>query len=401
MDSINTPVSVRRQLDTDTDNQADLANSLVHLMREVNLQSRERISQRQGREAKDRQRKPELDMMVTGAKMLQTEMISGEKKLIRPASSDNVGSGMGKGRSQESKRLSAFADIIEYRGQDVVGSGQSVTRESSQTRSYANVDSSQSKSRSSSQCKSRSSSQKRHSSRNTSRFSKTSSGLDTTGSSRALNSSLDSSREETSNNHIQSEIHPCNYMQEHIITSRADGDQSSLDNRSSYFFGEAPDLKEILADMNGRDNVIQSEPNHHVGDISPHAGEVVRIRVPFNHTEKVPGQFLSTENIQRLVDQQISPSYNGHKVTIQVNRSSETLTSPVDKITQKVTRHKVSTRQRKVSSSGEFHSSGASDQATHRPRTGSVQNLPRELSRNRANNNDSGGLRDFRRETFF
>jgi hypothetical protein len=87
--------------------------------------------------------------------------------------------------------------------------------------------------------------------------------------------------------------------------------------------------------MNGIHNVAHNGQNQHLSAISPHSGEVVRIRV--NHTEEVPGQFLSTENIQRLVDQQISPSYNGHKVTIQVNRSSETLA-----------RHKVPSRQRKV-----------------------------------------------------
>ena len=44
------------------------------------------------------------------------------------------------------------------------------------------------------------------------------------------------------------------------------------------------------------------------------------------------------------MDQQISPSYNGHKVTIQVNRSTEALASTVDRRA----RHKVSSRQRKV-----------------------------------------------------
>jgi len=381
LDSVNTPVSVRRQLDTETDTQAQLGNSLVHLMREVSMQSREKVALGQGEETEEGQRRPEHEQLLEMKrdKTLQTEMISGEMRLIRPASADNVG--MREGRSQESKRLSAFADISDYRGQDVVGSAQSrssVTRESSQTRSSAYIDSSQSKSRSSSH--------QRHSSKNTSRFSRTSSGLDTTGSSRALNSSLDSSREETSHNHIQSEGQSWKGLKENTKASLPNGDRSSpsevmpnsLDNRSSYHFGEAPDLKEILDDMNVKDNVIQSEPNHHLGDISPHSGEVVRIRVPFNHTELVPGQFLSTENIQRLVDQQISPSYNGHKVTIQVNRSSETLTSPEDKNSQQMAKHK-------VSSSGELHPTTH----THRTRTGSVQY--------KTDDSDS----DFRRETFF
>eukprot|EP00092_Neocalanus_flemingeri_P032883 GFUD01035762.1.p1 GENE.GFUD01035762.1~~GFUD01035762.1.p1 ORF type:complete len:854 (+),score=257.98 GFUD01035762.1:282-2843(+) len=415
MDSIQTPVTSRRQLmlDTVNDAQAELGNSLVHLMKEVNLQSNERVSKRQGKEAKDRQRKPEQEREVKGVKMLQAEMISGEERLIRPASADPVG--CEKGGSQESKRLSAFADISDFRGQDVVGSGQSrssvaqdwsqsrssVTQESSQTRSSAHVSSSQSKSRSSSQ--------QRHSSRNTSRYSRTSSGLDTTGSSKALNSSLDSSREENSNNHLNSHGHTIRDLQENVKVPHLEGDgpsypatvQNNLDTRSSYYFGEAPDLKEILADMNGKDCVTINDPNHQLGAISPHSGEVVRIRVPFNHTEEVPGQFLSTENIQRLVDQQISPSYNGHKVTIQVNRSNETLTSPVERNSQQTSRNKASNRQRKVSSSGEFHSSRVPDQATPTPRTGSVQNLERENSRNRANSSDNGGFRDFRRETFF
>ena len=35
----------------------------------------------------------------------------------------------------------------------------------------------------------------------------------------------------------------------------------------------------------------------------------------------------SNHNFPRLVDQQISPSYNGHKVTIKVNRSNETIST--------------------------------------------------------------------------
>lgn len=383
LDSVNTPVSVRRHLETEnTDtNQAELGNSLVHLMREVNMENKERLSQRQ--------RKSEHKKEVKGDKMLQKELKTSEQKLIRPASADPVG-----GARKDSKRLSAFADISDYRGQGEVGSGQSrssLTEDWSQSRSSGAQDSSVKIE--SSQSKSRSSSQQRHSSKNTSRFSRTSSGLDTTGSSRALNSSLDSSREENCHNQLVGH-RPSNLEGDGAL-------KDNLDSRSSYYYGEAPDLKDILTDMNGKDNVTANDSIHHMSAISPHAGEVVRIRVPFHHKEDVPGQFVSAENIQRLVDQQISPSYNGHKVTIQVNRSSETLTSPGDRNIQQMNRHKVSHRQRKVSSSGEFHSSRAPDEPAHTHRTRSVQNLDRDFTRVRANTSDNGGVSDFRRETFF
>ena len=37
--------------------------------------------------------------------------------------------------------------------------------------------------------------------------------------------------------------------------------------------------------------------------------------------------YIINHNFPRLVDQQISPSYNGHKVTIKVNRSNETIST--------------------------------------------------------------------------
>merc|ERR1719318_242237 len=292
----------------------------------------------------------------------------------RPASADPVGERRVEGGRQEAKRLSAFANISDFRGPHVVGPGESsssITQESSKTSGHAE---------SSSQSKSRSSSQQRHSSRNTSRFSKTSSGLDTTGSSRALNSSLDSSREDASSVHIQSHGHHDDLAGVH---ASCDIKNKHLESKS-YYFGEVPDLKEILADVNGVNSAGPKDPNHQLSAISPHSGEVVRIRVPFNQTEEVPGQFLSTENIQRLMDQQISPSYNGHKVTIQVNRSTEALTSTVDRRV----RHKVSSRQRKVSSSGEFSSIGPGQETGQPVRTSSAQHLDTV---------DRGG----RRETFF
>ena len=316
----------------------------MHLTREVNMQSKEMVYQEETDESRNKQRKPKQEDRKV-PRLVPGDALNGEEKMPRPASADPVGERRGEGGRQEPKRLSAYANISDFRGPHVVGPGQlssSVTPEWSQSRSSITQESSKTSghAESSSQSKSRSTSQQRHSSRNTSRFSKTSSGLDTTGSSRALNSSLDSSREDASLVHIQSQGHQDDMASVH---ASSDIENKHLDSKS-YYFGEVPDLKEILADVNDLNNVGHKDPNHQLSAISPHSGEVVRIRVPFNHTEEVPGQFLSSENIQRLMDQQISPSYNGHKVTIQVNRSTEALTSTVDRRA----RHKASGRQRKV-----------------------------------------------------
>ena len=309
----------------------------MHLTREVNMQSKEMVYQEETDESRNKQRKPKQEDRKV-PRLVPGDALNGEEKMPRPASADPVGGRRGEGGRQEPKRLSAYANISDFRGPHVVGPGQlssSVTPEWSQSRSSITQESSKTSGHadSCSQSMSRSSSQQRHSSRNTSRFSKTSSGLDTTGSSRALNSSLDSSREDASLVHIQS--HDMGG-----VHAACDIDNKHLDSKS-YYFGEVPDQKEILTDVNCLNNVGH---NHQLSAISPHSGEVVRIRVPFNHTEEVPGQFLSSENIQRLMDQQISPSYNGNKVTIQVNRSTEALASTVDRRA----RHKVSSRQRKV-----------------------------------------------------
>jgi len=51
-----------------------------------------------------------------------------------------------------------------------------------------------------------------------------------------------------------------------------------------------------------------------MGGVREHAGEVVRIRVPYTEQD-----LTQQYNIQRLNAQKISPRFNGHKVTIQVN----------------------------------------------------------------------------------
>merc|ERR1719315_964015 len=199
MDSIATPVSVRRTLDNDA-TQVEEGDSLVHLMREVNLKSTEVeesiVNSRHSRE------KQELE--IRGATKNFKSEVSGEKRFVRPASAGPVERRKKNESSHDSSRLSAFADTSEFRerepevfnstksgssmAQHWSHSSSSVTKDSSQATS-SNIDFRKSKSRSSSQHK--------RSSQNTSRISKNSSVLDTTGSSRALDSSIDSGKEET------------------------------------------------------------------------------------------------------------------------------------------------------------------------------------------------------------
>merc|ERR1712142_1217944 len=312
-DSIQTPITARRHgSESEAMNQAQ-SDSLVHLMREVNMQAQ--LNEGRSRRLQTR----------TGQEL--------KVPRARPASADHV-----VGSRVEENRLSAFVNISDFQNQSVSQSSSSVPHGSGGT-SGPNGNS---------YSKSRSSSQKRQS--------KTSSCLNTTGSSKALDSSFESNREES---------------------SRIHGDDSrSYEKSKDYYDGEAPELKEILAKVTEDNDIENDVCNHQIGAISPHSGEVVRIKVPFNQTEEVPGQFLSAENIQRLVDQQISPSYNGHKVTIQVNRSSEALAmaSTVDRRT----RQKSSKRQRKVSYSGDFSSIRHELDSEQPVRTNSVQALSRD-----------------------
>ena len=198
---------------------------------------------------------------------------------VRPVSEGSTRPG------DSDKRKSAAADLAHFRSETSPGHHQ------------LQPDQTSSSTRSSSVMQDSSSSQPRHRSQSrNSRMSsaRNSSRLDTTGSSDVLDSSYE----------------------DH---SRASN------NRSSYYYGEAPELKDILAaNVNG--NVCDNNTNNR-GVISPHTGEVVRIKVPFRSEENSNnGQSHSAENIQRITDQQISPVYNGHKVTIKVNRSNEALT---------------------------------------------------------------------------
>ena len=150
------------------------------------------------------------------------------------------------------KRRSAAADISQFRAETSPASyptsishmkSSSLLQESSNTKSSSVLQDSS---------KSASSHQGKRSQSRTSRVSsRTSSRLDTTGSSGILNSS---------------------YKDHHH--------QKSRDSRSSYYFGEAPDFKDILANVNGNhavkancDSIYVDLTNHH-GPISPHTGEV-------------------------------------------------------------------------------------------------------------------------------
>ena len=200
-----------------------------------------------------------------------------EPERVRPASLTNerLGSSLG------DKRKSAAADLSQFRLETAPASfptDVSHTRSSSllqdSTRSSSVLHESHTRSSSvlqESTSKSASVQQpgRRSQSRTSRVSSRTSSRLDTTGSSGVLNSSYEE--------HHQS--------------------------RASYYFGEAPDLRDILANVNGNGSVEAVWDNGGAGRgvISPHTGEVVRIKVPFTAgaEDSQVGQCLSAENIQR------------------------------------------------------------------------------------------------------
>lgn len=88
--------------------------------------------------------------------------------------------------------------------------------------------------------------------------------------------------------------------------------------KSSYYFGEEPELSNGGIDLHDEEDSLT--PTEERDGVREHAGEVVRIRVPYTEQD-----LTQQYNIQRLNAQKISPRFNGHKVTIQVslNRSSK------------------------------------------------------------------------------
>ena len=222
----------------------------------------------------------------------------------RPASADPA-TRPGHHRGQEIKRRSATADMAGYRNGEG-GVGRSPTPETSASITHPS------------------------SGPGRGRSSRASSGLDnrldtTASSSGILDSSLDSggggAEKQSGDYQAPAEV----------------GEQEVAGHTavSQYYFGEAPRLPTPLARTNGVEGgvggvTLPTTP------ITPHSGEVVRIKVCGREAE--PGQFLSAENIQRLVDQQISPSYNGHRVTIRVNTSTEALNTKVRQPIKKPTK---------------------------------------------------------------
>ena len=89
--------------------------------------------------------------------------------------------------------------------------------------------------------------------------------------------------------------------------------QGGATKKSSYYFGEEPELSNgggIDLHDDEEDSLTPTEEREGVRE---HAGEVVRIRVPYTEQD-----LTQQYNIQRLNAQKISPRFNGHKVTIQV-----------------------------------------------------------------------------------
>jgi len=108
--------------------------------------------------------------------------------------------------------------------------------------------------------------------------------------------------------------------QEEQVSHRRSQEQShwrkeemqGVTKKSSYYFGEEPELSNGGIDLHDEEDSLT--PTEEREGVREHAGEVVRIRVPYTEQD-----LTQQYNIQRLNAQKISPRFNGHKVTIQVN----------------------------------------------------------------------------------
>jgi len=395
--------------------QDELDDSLMFMMRQASIKENQIKAISKSRSGKPRQRLPEVDdVEIRGAKMLQEQLKKEEQRrandMRRPASADPAHQRRKQNRDEE-KRMSAYANIPNFTDNNM---------ESSQSKSSINRGSTQSKSRSSSQI--------RLSSRDTSRLSGTSSEMDTRSSSRALNISSDSVRSDSyqkqSSSH-RSKHHSSRELREKIRADLHNKHQSRTESvndqpeslpkvqnaarsssKSSYYFGEVPDLEEIIANMSDVTGAIDGDDmptpineampvnifhnddcyrlqnrvvtNDHMQDASQ-SSEVVCIKVPFSAPYEPLGPLLTTQhNIERLASQQMRPQYNGNKVTIQVNQEkypedrrvqgdSVTAFSPMNRSSlnfskkelgsrQVTTRH-ITTKEKKMSSSGSRHTS--------------------------------------------
>ena len=299
----------------------------------------------------------EDEVEIRGVKMLGSEFKKSDqrriKELRRPASAD-PGDHLRKHNRDEEKRMSAHANMPDY------------TAMNSSSRSI---------NKSSGQSKSRSSSHHRQSSKETSRFSGTScSAHDTSSSSRVLNISTDSFGDEYKQQSSRHSLHNSSkelrdktkvdvYSQDpqayHRLSRPEFNDSLSKQSvsrpgsKSSYYFGEAPNLEEILANLNGHENNVQEEEDaktpmnepipldiHHEGNSYHYSqntpttvckndatiateNEVVRIKVPFSEPYESSEPLLTTKHNMDRLAAHFGPQYNGHKVTIQVNRGDE------------------------------------------------------------------------------
>jgi len=135
--------------------------------------------------------------------------------------------------------------------------------------------------------------------------------------------------------------------------------QGGATKKSSYYFGEEPELSNGGIDLQDEEEEDSLTPTEEREGVREHAGEVVRIRVPYTEQD-----LTQQYNIQRLNAQKISPRFNGHKVTIQVNHgdgaprlddsfSSEPPLSPASRRGGDSSRHQVP--QEKVGSSNCVH----------------------------------------------
>merc|ERR1719458_1692394 len=153
--------------------------------------------------------------------------------------------------------------------------------------------------------------------------------------------------------------------QEEQVSHRRSQEQShwrkeemqGVTKKSSYYFGEEPELSNGGIDLHDEEDSLT--PTEEREGVREHAGEVVRIRVPYTEQD-----LTQQYNIQRLNAQKISPRFNGHKVTVQVNHgdgasrlddsfSSEPPLSPASRRGDSSRAHQVS--QEKVGSSNCVH----------------------------------------------
>ena len=96
--------------------------------------------------------------------------------------------------------------------------------------------------------------------------------------------------------------------------------QGGATKKSSYYFGEEPELSNGGIDLQDEEEEDSLTPTEEREGVREHAGEVVRIRVPYTEQD-----LTQQYNIQRLNAQKISPRFNGHKVTIQVSWIQSTI----------------------------------------------------------------------------